>query len=212
MFRNFRSIINCFLFFKNWNWICKRVILIIVFCTLIFVLNIFRWTLKRSWRTRSFSVFIRFYSTVEKIKSHLRSRRTHFTHLFDFFFTRHFLFKRLQFSQKRIMIRFDFVYCKRSRRRRIKDLIMRRENIKKDKLSFRNKNLKRRFNVNISLIRYEEYAKQTYFSECLLWSRKLWSEHREHREHDVHFAYFAHEASITSKQNIDSWHDFSMFI
>ena len=112
MFRNSRSIMNCFLFFRNWNWVCRRVVLIIVFCIFAFVLNIFRWTSKRSWRTRSFLIFTRFHSTAEKIRSHFRSRRTHFTHLFDFSFTRHFLFRRLQFSQERITMRSNSKFCK----------------------------------------------------------------------------------------------------
>ena len=63
-------------------------------------------------------------------------------------------------------MRFDFKYCKRSRRRRIKDLITRRKDIKKIRFDFRDENLKRKFNVNISLLRYEKYARQTYFSKC----------------------------------------------
>ena len=212
MFRNSRSIMNCFLFFRNWNWVCRWVALIIAFCILIFILNIFRWALKRSWRTRSRLVFTRFYSAAEKNKSHRQSRRTHFTHLFDFFFTRHFLFKRLQFSQERIMIRSDFEFCKRSRRRRIKDLNVRREDMKKDRIDFRNENLKRRFSVNISLLRYEKYACKMYFEECSSWSFWSWSEHREHREHDAHLVYHAHKINIASRASINSWHDSFMFI
>ena len=123
----------------------------------------FLWTLKKSCKTWFFSAFIRFHSIVEKIKSHLRSRRTHFIHLFDVFFTRHFLFKRLQFLQKRITRRFNFEYCRKSRRQRVKDFIMRREDIKKSRFDFRVENLKRRFNINISLLRYKKYANETYY-------------------------------------------------
>ena len=166
IFRNSRSIMNCFLFFRNWNWVCRRIVLIIVFCILIFVSNIFRWTSKRLWRTRSRLIFTRFYSTIKKIKSHLRLKRTHFIHLFDFFFTRHFLFKRLQFLQRRITIRFDSEFCKRSRRWRIKDLNVRREDMKKNRIDFRNENFKRKSSVNISLLRNEKYACKMYFWEC----------------------------------------------
>ena len=79
------------------------------------------------------------------------------------------------------MIRFNFEFCRRSRRRRIKDLNVRREDMKKDRIGFRDENFRREFSVSIRLLRYEEYACTTYFSECSSCSCWSWSEHREHK-------------------------------
>ena len=80
-----------------------------------------------------------------------------------FLFHATFFIQAIQFSQKRIMIRFDFKFSKKSRRRKIKDLIVRRKDMKKNKFDFRDENLKREFNVNINSLRYEKYADKMYF-------------------------------------------------
>ena len=84
----------------------------------------------------------------------MRLKRTHFIHLFDFFFTRHFSFKRLRFSQKRITIRSSFEFCNKLRRRRVEDFMMRQEDMKKKEFNFRDEVLKRKFNVNRNLLKY----------------------------------------------------------
>ncbi len=91
MFWNFRSIIVCFLFFRNTNWFCRWV----AFAKISYI---YLWVFSSSWRTRSCSVFILFHFIIKKVRLHLRLRCIHSMQWSNLLLTRHFFCKRLQCS------------------------------------------------------------------------------------------------------------------
>ena len=124
MFQNFRSIINCFLFFRNINWFCRRVVLAKISCICL-------WAFSSSSRTRSHSAFILFHFIIEKVRLHLRLRCTHSMQWLNSLSTRHFFCKRLQCSQKRMTARSELVRSRKSLQRKVKFLIVQWEDMKK---------------------------------------------------------------------------------
>ncbi len=123
MFQNFRSIIVCFLFFRNTNWFCRRVALAKISCICL-------WVFSSSWRTRSRSAFILFHSIIKNIRSHLWSRCTHSMQRSNSLSTQHFFCKRLQCSQRRMTARSELVRSRRSLRRKIEFFIVWWEDMK----------------------------------------------------------------------------------
>ena len=124
MFRNFRLIIVCFLFFRNTNWFCKQVVLAKISCICL-------WTFSSSLRTWSRSVFTLFHFIIKKVRLHLRSRCTHLIQWLISLLTWHFFCKWLQCSQERMIARSEFVRSRKSLWRKIEFLIVQWEDMKK---------------------------------------------------------------------------------
>ena len=124
MFWNSRSIIVCFLFFRNTNWFCRQVVLAKISCICL-------WAFSNSRRMQLHSVFILFHFIIEKVRSHLRSRCIHSMQRSVSFLTWHFFCKRLQCSQRRMTARSELVRSRKSLKRKIEFLIVQWKDMKK---------------------------------------------------------------------------------
>ncbi len=124
MFWNSRSIIICFLFFRNTNWFCRWVAFAKISCICL-------WVFSSSSRTRSRSVFTLFHFIIKKVRLHLRSRCTHSMQWSNSLSTRHSFCKRLQCSQRRMTARSELVRSRKSLQRKIEFLIVQWENMGK---------------------------------------------------------------------------------
>ena len=132
-----------FFLFTNSNCFCNRAVF--AFATLIYLNVFFSFRKKRSrfFRTRR-------YLNAEKNRSQSRFKRTHFTQLSKLSFTQHYFYNRAQLWHERIISFLEFTKFKCCFRRleEFLELIARWQDMKKNKISFRDENLKKESSVN----------------------------------------------------------------